>query len=151
MHPTITMLLQRMEQHPEEFVNIEWDPVAASGHNLFHPTRWERISDLMSETDPFSIGHPFTEEERTVYNACIKGLVRDRVVESITKELLTGDRLKEMEYKNKQLNLYGGASPKPININPTSILAPSNMVKQATELMQKHIDQQYGLPKDIFK
>jgi hypothetical protein len=101
-------LLARMESDPNEFINIDWDPVAQYGWDVepFNDTRWGNLMRVV-----FTSGNEllFTEEDKAAIKEAYTKLLRERMGESIVKELVAGERLKELqeraEYREKQLNL----------------------------------------------
>jgi len=113
---TIQMLIERMETHPEEFVRETWDPVQYSAWDdePFAGTRWGK---LIKATMMSGKGVIFTEAEVEKLQAAYQKLLHSRMEACIVKELIDGNVLKEMEFRDKQMELpyvrgiAAGASP----------------------------------------
>lgn len=101
---TIRMLTTRMETHPEEFVRESWDPVQHSAWDdePFAGTRWGKLIKAVMVTGKEII---FTEAEVKEVKDAYRKLLHTQMEACIIKELVDGNVLKEMEFRNKQMAL----------------------------------------------
>lgn len=86
----VQMLLDRMDSHPEEFINPEWDPVQDKVATPFENTRWENILSPLYTHGKESL---FLPEETDAITARFKSMVVLRVRECIIKELVMQGQL----------------------------------------------------------
>ena len=100
----VQMLLDRMDSHPEEFINPEWDPVQDKMAVPFENTRWENILSPFYTHGKESL---FLPEETEALTARFKSMVVLRVRECIIKELVMQGQLAEAENeKQRRLPLH---------------------------------------------
>lgn len=88
-HEVVTLLLARMESHPEEF---------RIGDGVFH-LRWSRQIDMIHDHG--------READKAALNAKLRDIVMDEVHEQVMDELLNGEdrRRKEAEEHAYERNL----------------------------------------------
>ena len=100
----VTMLCDRMELHPEEFINAEWDPIKINAWDdePFDKVRWGNFIRVVMTTGKELI---FSDEEIEHIRDCYKKLLRKQFEECILKELVGGEWQKNIEFQQKQLNL----------------------------------------------
>lgn len=100
----IRMLVKRMDTNPEEFVNENWDPILydAWKDEPFTDVRWSHFIRAMLSTGKELL---FDEAEITVFKTKYKELVRTRLEECIVRELVGGERQKQLDFANKQMEL----------------------------------------------
>ncbi len=131
----VRALVSRMDQHPEEFINENWDPVASNALNFLYGTRWETISELMGAEGT----QLFTPEEVEAYMGKLKSILRSRAEESIIKELVGYAKKNLMEeadaYRQKQLNLPLGTSNVNANIKPNTVLTTADVTAAALKII----------------
>ena len=101
---TVRMLVDRMQTHPNEFVNEYWDPVAFNPweREPFEDVRWSNVIRGMMTTGKEIL---FDDEEINFFKFHYKQLLRSRISECVVKELVGGEREKEIEFKEKQMEL----------------------------------------------
>lgn len=101
---TLRMLVSRMQEHPEEFVHPDWNPIAndAWADEPFNEVRWGHIirSFFISGKE-----YLFDKEEIDFVLFHYKELLRRQMDNCIVKELVGGERDKEVDFKNRQLEL----------------------------------------------
>ena len=128
--PAIAALIERMDEHPDEFVNGGWAPVSGAG-GYFTRTRWEAISVLFyHDESPL-----FNTEEVKEYRDKIGKLLRTRIDESIIAEIVGNAFENELEFRNKQLSLPLGTSM--INATqPRSVIAQKDALQDALRIIR---------------
>jgi hypothetical protein len=99
----VFLLLDRMDTHPEEFLSEETnliDTMLARESD----TRWGRIVRMLLEED-FRDHRDllFTKEEQNRLVEKLQELFRARLRENILHELVSGDRLKSIQERDKRL------------------------------------------------
>ncbi len=100
----LRMLVDRMWEHPQEFINPDWDPIRFNAWEKepFEDVRWGNLIRAVMTTGKEII---FDEEEIEFIKLNYKELLRKQMEECIVKELVGGTREKELDFKNKQMNL----------------------------------------------
>lgn len=100
----VTMLLARMDTHPDEFVNIEWNPVSHGAWHFepFEDVRWGNVIKAVVQTGKEYL---FTPEESTALSEKYQDILRKKCRETILKELINGEKEKEIDFRAKQLDL----------------------------------------------
>ena len=100
----LSMLIARMDDHPHEFVNPNWDPVhkGAWDSEPFANVRWGNLIHAMYITGS---QHLFTEEEITAFQAKYKELLRKHISASVIKELVGNEFGRETDFSQRQLDL----------------------------------------------
>lgn len=100
----VQMLLDRMDSHPNEFINPEWDPIQDRTMAPFYSTRWQNLLEPMFILNKESF---FLPEETAALAARFKSMVVLRVRECIIKELVMQGQLAEAENeKQRRLPLH---------------------------------------------
>lgn len=101
---TIRMLIERMQDHPEEFVHPSWNPVQYGVWEVepFMEVRWGSIMRAVMST-----GHDvlFTAEEVALIKEHYRKLLRNQMDECIIKELVGNELVKEMDFRHRQMEL----------------------------------------------
>ena len=100
----LSMLIARMDDHPHEFVNPSWDPVARGAWDPepFESVRW---GNLIHSIFISGSQHLFTEEEITTFQTKYKELLRKHISASVIKELVGNEFGRETDFNQRQLNL----------------------------------------------
>lgn len=100
----VQVLLERMDTFPDEFIKEEWDPVLHHGWATepFSGTRWGNLIATV-----FTTGNSFmfTEEDLEALKAKYTELIHKQTKEKILKELVSGERVKDLEFSEKQFDL----------------------------------------------
>ena len=116
----VEMLVSRMKTNPDEFINKDWDPVDHGPWSFepFEDTRW---GHLMKSTIQTGKEYLFSEEELEVLKAGFAEILRTRTQEAIVKELVSGEKEKELSFKQKQTELpyvttFSNVSAKPLTV-----------------------------------
>lgn len=101
---TLRMLVDRMWEHPEEFVNPGWDPVAYSAWEKepFEDVRWGNLMRAFMTTGKDIL---FDEEEIETVMLNYKEILRKQIDACIVKELVGGEREKELNFQSRQMEL----------------------------------------------
>jgi hypothetical protein len=100
----LRMLVDRMWEHPDEFINPDWDPIQfnAWAREPFENVRWGNLIRAVMTTGKEIM---FDEEEIEFIKLNYKELLRKQIEACIVKELVGGEREKEIGFANKQMNL----------------------------------------------
>lgn len=100
----IRMLIKRMDTNPEEFINEQWDPIVRDVWDTepFRDVRWSNYIRAMFSTGKELI---FTEEEIEIFKTKYREILRTRLEECIVRELVGGERQKELDFGERQLDL----------------------------------------------
>lgn len=107
----VQLLINRMDEHPEEFVHSKWDPVTndAWDYSPWEGCRWGLLLGLVFKSGNDII---FTPEEVAALKEKHKELIRAKAKNSIMVELVSGERQKSIEERAarmaedaKQMNL----------------------------------------------
>jgi hypothetical protein len=99
----VFLLLDRMDTHPEEFLSEETNLIDTA-ISREPDIRWGRIVRMLLEED-FKDHRDllFTKEEQTRLIEKLQGLLRARMRENILHELVSGDRLKSIQERDRRL------------------------------------------------
>ena len=91
----VKALLERMDTHPEEFINDDYSCTAQTFGNMFNETRWEYVSWAMSgDVSKFGM---FTPEEHEAYLTKVGKLMRQKFEADVCAELLNPSQPEQME------------------------------------------------------
>lgn len=101
---TLRMLVDRMWEHPEEFVHPDWDPVryGAWEKEPFEDVRWGHVIRACVTSGKDIL---FDEEEIETIMLNYKEVLRKQIDACIVKELVGGEREKELNFQSKQMEL----------------------------------------------
>lgn len=101
---TLRMLIDRMWEHPEEFVHPDWDPVlfGAWEKEPFENVRWGNIIRACVTSGKDIL---FDEEEIETIMLNYKEVLRKQIDACIVKELVGGTRENEIKFQEKQMEL----------------------------------------------
>lgn len=100
----VKMLLERMKTNPEEFVNVDWNPIGHSAWS-FEPFEDVRWGNLLKATMQTGKEYLFTEEELEVLQNAYAEVLRVRCKECIVKELVSNDQQEKAAFRSKQMKL----------------------------------------------
>lgn len=120
---SITMLCDRMKIHPEEFINEHWNPIKANAWDdePFSNVRWGNFIRATLTTGKELM---FSDAEVEHIRECYKGVLRKRFEECIVKELVSGERQKDIQESDRQMNLpYISAPTRPSRLKTEMELA----------------------------
>lgn len=124
---TLRMLVERMKSHPDEFVNPKWDPIntGAWSDEPFNDVRWTNFIQAFYQSGK---EHLFEKEEIDLFTREYKNLIRNQLDMCIVKELVSGERAKEIEFREKQMDLpYASQST-------ATITRTTDTIKRAYEI-----------------
>lgn len=101
---TLRMLIDRMWEHPEEFVHPNWDPVqfGAWEKEPFEDVRWGNVIRACVTSGKDIL---FDEEEIETIMLNYKEILRKQIDACIVKELVGGTRENEIKFQEKQMEL----------------------------------------------
>jgi len=101
---TLRMLIDRMWEHPEEFVHPDWDPVlfGAWEKEPFENVRWGNVIRACVTTGKDIL---FDEEEIKIIMLNYKKVLRKQIDACIVKELVGGTIENEIKFQKKQMEL----------------------------------------------
>lgn len=101
---TLRMLVDRMKEHPKEFVNSDWNPISFNAWEKepFEDVRWGNLIRAMLTSGRELM---FDDEEVDYIKFHYKQLLRQQIDGCIVKELIGGEKEKEIDFKERQMDL----------------------------------------------
>ena len=131
MTNAVTALLERMDTHPEEFINDDFRCTVQTFGNMINETRWEYVTWAMAgDIDKFSV---FTPEEREAYLTKVGALMRQKIEEDVCKELLNPRQPEQME-------LFPNQSSFPPRPRPSTMLTANQITNEALKILSDELD-----------
>ena len=129
----VKALLERMDTHPEEFVNDDFSCIPHGFGNMVNETRWEHVTWAMSgDLHKFEV---FTPEERESYLTKIGALMRQKFEEDVCKELLKPNEPEQLELFPNQSSF-----PPRSRTKPNSIITSTTMLNEALKILNDEVD-----------
>jgi hypothetical protein len=129
----VKALLERMDTHPEEFINDDYSCTAQTFGNMFNETRWEYVSWAMSgDVSKFGM---FTPEEHEAYLTKVGKLMRQKFEADVCAELLNPSQPEQMELFPNQSSF-----PPRSRTKPNSIITSTTMLNEALKIFNDEVD-----------
>lgn len=129
----IKALLERIDTHPEEFINEDFSCISHGYNTMLNETRWEHVSWGMAG-DLYKFG-VFTPEEREAYLIKVGVLMRQKFEEDVCKELLKPDEPEQMELFPNQSSF-----PPRSRTKSNSIITSTTMLNEALKILNDEVD-----------
>ena len=128
----VKALLERMDTHPEEFINDDFSSTTQSFGNMFNETRWEYVSwGMAGDVSKFGM---FTPEEHEAYLTKLGVLMRQKFEADVCEELLNPHKEPE------QMELFPNQSSFPPRTRPSSILTTKEMHDKALKILSDELN-----------
>lgn len=132
MTNSVTALLERMDTHPEEFVNDDFSCIPHGFGNMINETRWEHVTWAMSgDLYKFNV---FAPEERESYLIKLGVLMRQKFEEDVCKELLKPHKEPE------QMELFPNQSSFPPRKRPNNVLTSQAVLAESLKILNDELD-----------
>lgn len=129
----VKALLERIDTHPEEFINDDFRCTVQTFGNMINETRWEYVTWAMAgDIDKFSV---FTLEEREAYLTKVGALMRQKLEEDVCKELLNPHEPEQMELFPNQSSF-----PPRSRTKSNSIITSTTMLNEALKILSDELD-----------
>ena len=141
MMQSVQVIIERLKSHPEDFFG-DMDGRLIGRHAPKFDTIREKLDDLLLEKTE----HPhrlwyLNEDEKLALLEAYKQARRERFEAKVFHTLLTAPE------ENEGLNLATRKHPttgKQLMQGPTTMLAPQNMLAEATKILNKEFDKVYA-------
>lgn len=133
MTNAVTALLERMDTHPEEFIEGEFSYVRHGLSQLINDTRWENVTWTMLGDGNKSLAI-FTPEETDAYTTKLGGIIRQKLEEDVCKELL------KPREEPEQMELFPNQSSFPPRQRPSTILTANQITNEALKILSDEMD-----------
>jgi hypothetical protein len=127
----VKALLERMDTHPEEFINDDFSCTTQSFGNMLNETRWEYVSWAMS--GDLSKFYVFTPEEHEAYLIKVGKLMRQKFEADVCEELLNPHKEPE------QMELFPNQSSFPPRRRPSAVTA-QQITTEALKILSDELD-----------
>ena len=143
MMQSVQVIIERLKSHPEDF----FGDADHRGRIPKFVDITEKIDDLLADKDKQYVHRLWylEPEEKEALIAAYKEARRARFEAQVFHTLLTAQDPEErstLTYKAK--GRYHPHTGKALMEGPTTMIAPQNMLRQATEILSKEFDKQYA-------
>lgn len=138
MMQSVQVIIERLKSHPEDFFGGMAGRLIGRHAPKFNDVR-EKLDDLLSEKTE----HPhrlwyLNEDEKLALLEAYKQARRERFEAKVFHTLLT--KPEEPELAMERMD----ASGKRLMQGPTTMIAPKNMLAEATKILSDEFDKQYA-------
>ena len=147
MMQSVQVIIERLKTHPEDFFGDMEGRLIGRHAPKFNDVR-EKLDDLLIEKP--DVGHVhrlwyLEPEEKEALLAAYKEARRERFEAKVFHILLTAQESEERSTVTyKATNRYDPHTGKLLMQGPTTMIAPQNMLAEATKILSDEFDKQYA-------